>query len=104
MRRDPRLRRGELDERRGEKMRDQPFARENLPLTAGRQLLAVSIYVAPVRQEMPQRLARTVGLFMQSGQIEVRVAQERILRQRIAISRNGLLFPLEILEQDGEVE
>ena len=32
------------------------------------------------------------------------IVQERILRQRIAVRRDSFLFPLEIFEQDGEVE
>ena len=34
----------------------------------------------------------------------MRIVQEGILRQGVAIRRDSLLFPLEIFEQDGEVE
>ena len=53
---------------------------------------------------MPQRLARPVGLLVQSGQVEVGVVEQRVLRQGLAIRRDRLLLALEIFEQDPEVE
>ena len=53
---------------------------------------------------MPQRLARPIGFLVQSGQIEMRVAQQRVLGERVAIRRDRFVFPLEILEQRGEIE
>jgi hypothetical protein len=42
-----------------------------------------------------QHLARPIRFLAQSGQIEVRVAQQRVLRERIAIRRDRLVFALD---------
>src|ERR1043165_4148115 len=67
-------------------------------------LRSVARDVPLVCQQMPQRLARPVGFFVQSRQIEVRVAQQRILDERVAIRGHRLVFTPQVFEQRGEVE
>jgi hypothetical protein len=46
---------------------------------------------------MPQRLTRPIRLLVQSRQVEMRVAEQWVLRKRLAIRRDRLFLALEIL-------